>query len=51
MKRFWSLVPFILACCLLIGAIGFGIFMIIFCSVRKKHKKRASFWTLFHFHI
>ena len=27
---------------LLIGAIGFGIFLIIFCSVRKKHKKRAA---------
>jgi hypothetical protein len=26
MKRFWSLVAFILACCLLIGAIGWGMF-------------------------
>ena len=27
---------------LLIGAIGFGIFMIIFCSVRRKQKRRAA---------
>ena len=27
---------------LLIGAIGFGIFLIIFCSVRRKQKRRAA---------
>ena len=26
MKKFWSFVPFILACCLLIGVIGWGVF-------------------------